>query len=292
MMIDSPGFTVSTRSNDSNEDEIRIQNGESTELIQRVQKVIDRFRDRTSIPLFWKIDLSSSIPLHNGLGGGTQLALAVAYTLSRYYNDKIKAPNDLALAAGRGKRSSIGTFGFFQGGFLIDSGKTTPDDIGTCEVRLPVPENWRVLLVTPNEQHGLAGSAEIEAFKQLPPLGKATADKLTSILHDDMSKAVEHSNLNQFQNSVHTFGQIVGEQFSSVQHGVYATAFAQEIADAMIERGIGGVGQTSWGPTLFGFFDSSEEELILKKVQSIPGIDRCAVRTSKPKNNGLDFTDE
>ena len=58
---------------------------------------------------------------HAGLGSGTQVALATARAICELY-DRPHSPRELAILAGRGGTSGIGTGAFEYGGFLIDGG--------------------------------------------------------------------------------------------------------------------------------------------------------------------------
>ena len=48
------------------------------------------------------IEIRSAIPLHSGLGSGTQLALAIAAGLSAFCDFPSQSPQELALSVGRG----------------------------------------------------------------------------------------------------------------------------------------------------------------------------------------------
>ncbi|MEI8020750.1 MAG: hypothetical protein WCH39_21280, partial [Schlesneria sp.] len=50
--------------------------------------------------------------------------------------------------------------------------------------------------------------------------------------------------------SMFEYGKVVGEFFSPTQGGVFAHPRMYEWADTVRQRGISGVAQTSWGPTL------------------------------------------
>ncbi|MDG2186392.1 MAG: hypothetical protein P8K79_12000, partial [Mariniblastus sp.] len=60
------------------------------------------------------------LPRHMGLGSGTQLAFAAAVGLSSFLGQPIPSTEEIATVMGRAGRSAIGSYGFFQGGFLVD----------------------------------------------------------------------------------------------------------------------------------------------------------------------------
>ena len=67
---------------------------------------------------------------HTGLGVGTQLGLAIAAGLRRFMALPELEIEALATSVGRGKRSAIGTYGFQQGGLIVDAGKGAGDRTG------------------------------------------------------------------------------------------------------------------------------------------------------------------
>src|SRR5206468_537165 len=112
-----------------------------------------------------------SIPAHAGLGSGTQLGLAVA----RASAELAGLPTDitaLAQAVDRGRRSGVGTWTFAHGGFVLEGGRRpAADRVAPLLARLPVPEQWRCVVVVPSGKPGLAGDEEAAAFARLPPPG-------------------------------------------------------------------------------------------------------------------------
>lgn len=102
------------------------------------------------------VTVQEAIPAHVGLGSGTQLALATATALLAA-NDEIPDNPKLALAAQFAQRppfSGVGLASFQGGGFVVDSGYTINElergRLPSCLVRLPFPEEWRILVVLPN----------------------------------------------------------------------------------------------------------------------------------------------
>src|SRR5262249_9562925 len=104
---------------------------------------------------------------HKGLGTGTQLGLAVARGIALASGVTELPLADLARLVGRGARSALGVHGFAHGCFLVDGGKGRDTALAPLIARLDFPEAWRVVLVVPDDQQGLHGSQENEAFAQL-----------------------------------------------------------------------------------------------------------------------------
>jgi beta-RFAP synthase len=67
-----------------------------------------------------RLEVHRALPPHVGLGSGTQLALAVGRVIGELYGRGGEGA-DLARAAGRGRRSGIGTYIFDGGGLIVEA---------------------------------------------------------------------------------------------------------------------------------------------------------------------------
>jgi len=104
-----------------------------------------------------RIEISTMIPRHAGLGSGTQLGLAVAAGLNAFCGLPSQTPQELALSVGRGLRSAVGTYGFVFGGLIVEQGKLPNEPISPLDCRINMPGAWRLFLVRPRGLAGLAG---------------------------------------------------------------------------------------------------------------------------------------
>lgn len=192
-----------------------------------------------------------AIPAHAGLGSGTQLALSVARALAELYQ-RPADPVTLARAVGRGQRSAIGTWTFALGGFVLEGGRRPgADQIAPLLSRLPMPSHWRAVIVIPDDRPGLSGSAEAEAFRQLPPPAEAEVERVAHLVLMQLLPALADADLTAFGAALSEIQRVTGTWFAPAQGGAFAQA-----ATAMVGRlaafGATGVGQSSWGPTVYG----------------------------------------
>lgn len=188
---------------------------------------------------------------HVGLGLGTQLALATALSLDRVTGRFDSDPVTLAAIVGRGARSGIGTRGFFLGGFLAEDEKRDGETLAPLRRRLPFPAPWRFVLVRQKETAGASGANEDRFFRSLPPTPPEVTDRMRARLFDELVPSVERIDFDAFAESAYLFGRESGELFRGAQAGTYASEFAERVVRALRDRGIRGVGQSSWGPTLW-----------------------------------------
>jgi beta-RFAP synthase len=282
LMIDRPG--VSLRVTAFERDEVSADEMDRA----RVVEIVRQYRSRCPAgvpPPPCRIELLSSIPSHVGLGSGTQLAMAVAKGLSLFAGESDPTAAELADRVGRGKRSAIGLHGFVTGGLLVDGGKQRDDEISPIIARVDMPGDWRFVLVRPPAEIGCSGSSELGAFATLPPIPDRTTERLCRLIVLELLPSVQHRDFAGFALSLREFNHTVGQHFSSVQGGVVASRRMTELAAWLEQRGVVGVGQTSWGPTMFAACSSPEEaDLWLRQI----GADwsDCRVELVRPMNQG------
>jgi beta-RFAP synthase len=199
--------------------------------------------------------IHEAIPAHAGLGSGTQLALAIGAALCRLYDTELPVPS-MARMMGRGRRSGVGIGTFTQGGFIMDAGRgggaRTPPVIS----RLPVPENWRFVLLMDPVLVGISGKEEGEAFSHLSDVPRSTAGELCRLALMRILPALVEEDCPAFGDGVSRVQQVMGEYFASVQNGVYRSAAVEEALGLLLRHGATGAGQSSWGPTGFAIFES------------------------------------
>ncbi|MGH7351319.1 MAG: beta-ribofuranosylaminobenzene 5'-phosphate synthase family protein, partial [Candidatus Methylomirabilales bacterium] len=198
-----------------------------------------------------------TIPAHVGLGSGTQLSLAVAMAVARLFKLDVTLA-ELARLTGRGRRSGIGVTAFARGGFILDSGGGKVSDIPTVIFRHPFPEEWRFVVVIPHGGGALHGAPEEEAFGRLasPPQEEVAA--VCHLVLMQLLPSLIEKDLGFFGQALTAIQRIIGRWFAPIQGGTYATAMAEDILALMAAEGAVGVGQSSWGPTLYGLVGGSE----------------------------------
>jgi beta-ribofuranosylaminobenzene 5'-phosphate synthase len=223
------------------------------------------------------VDVLSSPSQHVGLGVGTQLAMAVGTAVAALLGRPLTA-EEIAVRVGRGQRSGIGLHGFLRGGFLVDGGKGPAGAFAPIVCRHDFPDEWRVLLVSPSRDRGLSGDPESKAFARLKSAAvtRSETDALCRIVLFGLLPALVERDLRSFGEALHEFNRRAGLPFAEAQGGIYASPVAAEIHDWLRASGIGGVGQSSWGPTLFAIGEADRlravEELLRKRFGAITRV--------------------
>jgi beta-ribofuranosylaminobenzene 5'-phosphate synthase len=218
-----------------------------------------------------RIIMERCAPEHAGLGTGTQLALAVALAVMSSAGIPWTEPFALTCAGllGRGTRSALGMYGFLQGGFLVEAGKADDAAMSPLVFSNDFPSDWRIILIQPKAASGLHGQAERQAFAQLQsvPIPPTSTDSLARLALLGMIPALLDRDLPAFGEALYDFNRRVGELFAPVQGGPYAHPAAAELVAFLRSRGVRGVGQSSWGPTLFAVVEEVRAAELVGEIQ-------------------------
>ena len=100
------------------------------------------------------VEVHSLVPMHAGLGSGTQLALAVGVAIVKMMQVDIEV-DEIAYLLGRGARSGIGVAAFKHGGMIIDGGRGKHTRVPPTLAHHAFPETWRTLLILDQSDAGL-----------------------------------------------------------------------------------------------------------------------------------------
>jgi beta-RFAP synthase len=266
--------------------------GPLAERVRRVASSWSQWQSLDELPRC-RLEVRAAPPHHAGLGTGTQLGLAVAAGLNALLLPPAVtvSPAELAAAAGRGKRSAVGTYGFHLGGLILESGKLPGDPIGLLEKRVPVPGTWRFVLLRPQEREGLSGGAEEEAFALLSHTPVSTMQRLGDLARNVILPAAEAQRFSEFAEAVYDYGYLAGTCYASVQGGAFAGPQLTQLIETIRAMGVRGVGQSSWGPTVFAAFpDESAARCFTDRIRRRYPQEELSVAVTCPNNTGAEIT--
>lgn len=263
--------------------------GVAAERVREFAKLWAAHHGLDSLPKC-RVHVESLAKMHSGLGIGTQLGLSVARALCELHGQLPTTPAELARSVGRGQRSAVGTYGFFYGGLIAEPGKQATDSLAPLELRLDLPAGWRWVLVCPRDGGGLHGDQEQRAFAELQQSAHENAAGLSRELHDHLLPAARQCDYLEFSDSVYRFGYQSGMCFASVQGGAYNGARLQQIVKTIRSLGIRGVGQSSWGPTIFALCpDESTAQKLVDQLKLIVADADFAITATA--NHGAKISD-
>jgi beta-ribofuranosylaminobenzene 5'-phosphate synthase len=221
-----------------------------------------------------RLSIQRALPPHAGLGSGTQLALAVGRALAELHGVEASAAA-LAAAVGRGQRSAVGTWTFEGGGLVVEGGRRANSDaIGPLIARLPFPPSWRCVVAVPQRPPAISGENEAEALATLPPPPDGEVERIAHLVLMVLLPALADADLPAFGRALTAIQTITGQWFAAVQGGAFAPGPSEELVRRMAEWGASGVGQSSWGPSVYGIVAGADAGLRLADRVG-EALDRC-----------------
>jgi beta-ribofuranosylaminobenzene 5'-phosphate synthase len=238
-------------------------------------------------PQALRIRVRQAIPAHRGLGGGTQLGLAITAGIRRLLDLPDASAAELAAASGRGQRSAVGAHGFIHGGLLWEKGRPPGESIGQLAARVALPEAWRIVVVDTDDPSGLSGQPEVDAFRALPPVPVATTQRLEQLAEEVILPAAQLGDLAMFGEALYEYGRTAGECFAPVQGGPYASPAIARCVRTIRQLGVAAAGQSSWGPTVFAVTESIEQaKQLCDSLANNPATAEYATQITAPNNHG------
>ncbi len=262
--------------------------------IERLHQIVNKLQPSAKGPLTGRlmVDLYNRPTPHVGHGTGTQLSFALAEALRIALVEQSYAVQDLIDLTGRGKRSGIGCYGYFQGGFLVDAGHREKQRYPTLVAQHRFPEHWPILLIEPFDEVGLAGEQEQSAFEQISTQqAPSTGDLLrtqamSNLLLQSILPAVIEDDYASFGPALAEFNRLSGEWFAEVQGGCYASPYANDVLRLAHKHKVTAVGQSSWGPLMFAICPDRSTMHELMRACHVEFADSAMIYTATANNVG------
>jgi beta-ribofuranosylaminobenzene 5'-phosphate synthase len=224
-----------------------------------------RFLEHHRLSAGARVVVHRPIPAHSGLGSGTQLGLAVARALAELHGLPVE-PTGLARAVSRGRRSAIGTWAFALGGFIVEGGRRPGDDgVAPLIGRYEMPAAWRCVVAIAPRSPGLSGEAEAAAFAQLPPPPQQEVERVSHLVLMQLLPALVQGDLGSFGPALSEIQRTTGTWFAPQQGGVFAPGPGEALIRKLAEWGAAGVGQSSWGPAVYGLVEGRDAGSALER---------------------------
>jgi beta-ribofuranosylaminobenzene 5'-phosphate synthase len=274
LAIDAPRTRVVVE----HHDKLSVVGCRAVEVYERIQRLSRRYG-----PLKGLVRIEECIPEHVGLGSTTQLLLAAATGLLTYNNIDFDVI-EVARLMGLGRVSGVGTYAFMYGGFIVDTGVYEGRDFPKLLLRLDFPEEWAFILITPRGR-GLDEAGEQIAFTTAPAVPQELPWKAAFVLFTRLIPAIIERNFEEFALALSDLQRTVGEMFSSLQGGIYSP-WSTKYIELLLNMGVKGVGQSSWGPTVYGVVESLDEALeVAEKIKGLVD-ETTTIRVCRARNRG------
>jgi beta-ribofuranosylaminobenzene 5'-phosphate synthase len=291
LMLDEPGwvlrFTDSSTSTNSSPAAVEI----SPDISERIEKVRTNLSREFGQLCNVKIDVLQPLPLHSGLGAGTQLATAVAFGLS-LISQQVTEPKveELAARSGRGKRSGIGLFGFVHGGLILDQGHTQESVRTIRATSVNLHPQWRVVLITPDQATGVTGGHEASLLERIGQTPNSECIRMVGLAKIALDSASRPDGFSKFTSVLQEYVDAAGRLFSAGQGGMYNGAAVTHAVELARASGLRAVGQSSWGPAVFGFAENPVEATqIATRLTEVRPSAQWQIRICTPARQGASW---
>lgn len=243
----------------------------------RVEEIIELFSKNYKIKKC-RLIVSDYIPLHKGLGSGTQVSLCTGFLISSFNNLNLSIEN-ISKFLGRGQRSGVGVETFKSGGFIIDTGKQK-SSISPPQKLIDIkwPKDWQIILITNTSLSGLHGKKESNEFTKLKNISSKFAKENCFNLLMKIIPGLLENDFCIFANGIQKIQENMSEIFYGNKNN-FSNRNISKIFKFVREKKYVGFGQSSWGPTGFVFcenrnkreeiFNMIENFIELKKIEGI-----------------------
>ena len=101
-----------------------------------------------------------------------------------------------------------------------------------------------------------------------------------------MLPALHEGDNRTFGEALYEYNRDAGEPFVPDQGGIYASPQAKAIVKCIRDAGVSGVGQSSWGPTLFAICEDIERAQSLKARLDRHFPNTCCESFATPNSRG------
>jgi predicted sugar kinase len=102
-----------------------------------------------------------------------------------------------------------------------------------------------------------------------------------------MLPALIERDLPAFGEAVYDFNARVGEMFAPIQGGLYAHPHLADLVALVRRQGVRGVGQSSWGPTVFAIVaDPDQANDLAGRLRQWSGLGTAEILVTQACNHG------
>lgn len=321
LALPEPGFQLELTAPASTQSSQKVRISGTPEAQTRILRVLDSYKAHNletqgDLQLPAHIHVHQEIPLHTGLGAGTQLACATAAAIellqhatasnlalagtsvtpwqsvgSQLAKEKKDVGSWLTHNSGRGLRSAVGLRTFLEGGFVIDRGykpDVTPQPERTLDTDcLRLPARWRVLILQNTSKASVAGDDETQKIAKAgksPNANKSVMRKLV----EAVAQSLAADDFNAFAEVLDRYMELAARLFEEQQGGLYNGPAITHTVESAKDVGLRAVGQSSWGPTVFGF---AESEQVASEIKNrLAQLDEpIAAKICSPNFSGAEY---
>src|SRR5262249_47564082 len=170
-------------------------------------------------------------------------------------------------------RSAVGTWTFAGGGLVVEGGRRREGSgVSPLLARLPLPASWRCVVAGAHTIRGINGAAESDAPACPSPGDQRDVERVAHLVLMGLLPAAAEGDIHAFGSALSAIQTITGRWFAPIQGGTFASTVSADLVRQMTGWGAAGVGQSSWGPTVYGVVEGeSAGRQLADRVQHAMG---------------------
>jgi len=279
------GFTIEVKKQEKG---LTINANEKN--VEEVREVYNKLKQSLQFDTGFHVKVKEDIPRHVGLGSTTQLSLGTGMGMTQLSGHNVD-PIKLASVLGRANYSAIGTYGFKYGGFILEGGKSAPIEIPPLLFRNSIPDDWRFIIIRVKYWEGFDEKEEQPIMEEVK-VDKKFPQMISHHILMGILPALKKADIEDFGYHMTDIQEAVGKSFSEYQNGVFHPAVGEIIKE--LKEHTYGVGQSSWGPTIYGLTDVDHAGNVKKTMRRWlkENNKKASLRVAVPDNEGAKIIQE
>jgi beta-RFAP synthase len=124
--------------------------------------------------------------------------------------------------------------------------------------RIPMPPTWQCVIAVPHSGSGMTGPIEEAAFANLPAPPEREVERVAHLVLMALLPSLVEADLAGFGAALSEIQAMTGQWFAPIQGGAFASGASEDLVRRMTALGVPGVGQSSWGPAVYGIVDGED----------------------------------
>jgi beta-ribofuranosylaminobenzene 5'-phosphate synthase len=291
--IDAPNLAVAMVPNDVLVIEDSREDAFQRDELQRAKEILLAIINNKGFQKVYKASIQGDVPTHMGFGSSTAVRLALVEGLY-LINDEPYTKEEIITASQRGGVSGIGVQTYFEGGMVLDIGRSSQSAfvpssaMETTEKKLPLVckqikmPKWHIGICVPN----ISPKSEDEEksfFQEVCPIGPTESyETLYHVVYGVVAATLE----DDFQDFAKAIKAIQSCHWKNAERDLYGKALLK-IEDELYACGAEAVGMSSLGASLY-FVGENIEAVIESAKDRLP---ECKLWPSSPNNQGREIID-
>ncbi len=264
------GLPIKARSTRARHSEVSFREEQPEDFKAEIRNRLVGAIERANLGPY-AIEISSTVPPHNGFGSKTTILLA-SITAMSIDSELPLSEQELIQLSGRGGMSRIGVSSFFRGGIVVDSGHLRPHDLRpssrnsqkdqTPTIRLSAPDNWMVtLLLGPGRSYH--GKSELAFFQNNTPIDNDEVFSVLSSVYHGLVPGYLSQSIDLVANALSSIHQMGFKKLElSAQHTQVRSGYSELTKLKYCASGL-----SSMGPLLYAICDRSDVPRLLSEVE-------------------------